>query len=76
MIFKTIKNFQFHSEHSNYEIQIQSYSEKRSADTYTVILIDLLSENQSSENRIHDDHFETATMWNDLCLNCLTLLMS
>ena len=65
----------FLSEHLNYETHVQSYSEKQSADTFTVILTDSLSENQTLENSICGDHSETVSMQNDLILILLTLLM-
>ena len=76
MTEKINHDIQFLSEHLNYESKIQCYIEKRSADTYTVILIDSLSENQSLKNDIHENHFETEAMQNDLILILLTLLMS
>ena len=66
----------FLSEHLNYETHVQSYSEKQPADTFTVILTDSLSENQTLENSIHGDHSETVSMQNDLILILLTLLVS
>jgi len=52
----------FLSEHFNYETHVQSYSEKQSADTFTVILTDSLLKNQALENSICSDHSETMSM--------------
>ena len=69
-------NIHFLSEHFNYEIHVQSYSEKQPADTFTVILTDSLLKNQALENSVCGDHSETVSMQNDLILILLTLLMS
>ena len=76
MTKKISHDIQFLSEHFNYESKIQHYTEKKSADTYTVTLTDSFSENQSLKNDIHENHSETEAMQNDLILILLILLMS
>jgi len=68
-------NIHFHSVHSDYNILIQSYSEKSSANIYTVTLTGSLSENQFSENYVCEDYFKTNTMHNNLTLILLILLI-
>ena len=65
----------FISEHLNYEIHVQSYSEKQSADTFTVALTGSLSENQALEDSVRGGHPETVSMQNDLALILLALLV-
>ena len=52
-------NIYFLSKHFKYKTHTQKYSEKKITITFIITLIDLLSEKQFIENRVHNDHSET-----------------